>query len=305
MLSLLGRFSFVAILSVVFCVENSNASEWSTLKPEDGKRSKLIISGKSRTYYRLVPGKSMTYDVNEPGKYRIITRADLGDNKKQEAVYTFRVGIDTKKGDLYSRASKYDKKTEKKSRKKEFVAQSRTLEMDVPPGSSTMTIRLGKKATMPVYFRVQKQKDEYADRVEYVAVTPNGYKEAYGVSTRENVSNYYLIDHEGRLNVDVIGPTTLKVLTRVVMDETMRGRIKLPVVVYEDGALKNTYYLSVLSSEVSELLDHPEKLPSRGETFYVEVPRGKHRYSFSLPENSREVILRFFIPEKHLKNTEG
>ncbi len=275
------------------------AGQWVTLKPEGGKKTSLLITDKARTYYRLSAGKSMYYDISSPGKYRVYTRMDFGKSKKKEEIYTFRLGIDDEIGTLYSRATKPSKKiTATGSNTK--IGESRKIELEVQPGAMKLTVRLGKDAGKDVYFRVQRLREEFTKYEDYVFYAPVKYKESVDVSTRENVSIYYRVDSDGLLSVEVNGPTTLKIIARVMMDDTMRGTIKFPIAAYEDGNLKNTYYLAAKNSQTSIILDHPGLLPSRGETLYIEVPKGHHRYGFALPENQRQVILRFYIPKKHL-----
>lgn len=100
--------SIALLLALLFHVP-AFASRWTTLRPDGGKKTTILIDGKPRTYYRLSPGKSLTLPVEEPGLYRVITRLDYGKKKGGEKTYTFRIGLDDTKGTLYSRATKPDK----------------------------------------------------------------------------------------------------------------------------------------------------------------------------------------------------
>ncbi len=294
---------FVALILSMIGNTSAIAGRWNTLEPDSGgDRVRLVVSGNTRTYYRLEPGETMSLDISETdgGKYRIITRADMSGHDRNEVVYTFRIAIDNEEERLYSRASEPTRSVHRRGLEEDRIAQSRTLELEIPAEAEYITIRIGSSSNDAVYFRVQHEQEEYSESADYVFYSPRSYSQAVGISTRERVSTYYMLDDADRLNVEVIGPTTLKVLTRVLLDESMRGRINYSIATYEDGVLKNTFPLSTIASQISVILDQPGVIPSRGESFYVEVPAGRHRYSFTLPENHRQVALRFFIPEQHL-----
>ncbi len=278
------------------------AAQWDVIRPaKGGRRTVLVIEDKEWAYWRLKPGQSMSFDL-QPGEYRVITRADLSDTKRKESTYTFRIGIDDPKGRLYSRATSRDKQSHARGKDQSRIGKSRTVYLTSENGNQTMTISLGKEAPRPVYFRVQVEAKAYRSGTEYVAVTPSSYRDAHSIATNEDINTYYAVDEEQRLTLDVNGPTTIRVLARLMLDESMRGEIKFPLQVFEDGALKNTYSLTTSASQVSTLMDRNDVLPSRGESFFIEVPRGRHKYNFVPPERQFEIMLRFFLPEDDLTN---
>jgi len=289
----------LALAFILLSAPLANAYEWVTLKPTGGKKQTLTINGKKRTYYRLAPGESMQYNVSKYDKVRIITRADLKKSKLKETIYSFRLGYDAGNTQLYARATTADAKV-LIGKKKGVVGEDRILMVNNPEGGQTLKLKIGKTAKEPVYFRVQRERIEPIRKAKYVAYNPRKYDKLINLTVRENITPYYLIDKDQKLKVEVNGPTTFKALVRVMMTDDMRGDIKFPIAVYEDGKLKNTYRISTTASEVAVLHDHPEYRPSRGDDMYIEVPKGKHTYSFALPENGKEVILRFFVPEKDL-----
>jgi hypothetical protein len=293
------RFLAIFFVALIFS-PSAYAFDWVTLKPNSAKKYSLTINGKKRVYYRLRPGESMTYNVNKLDKIRIITRADLRKDKSKESVYTFRFAFDTNGSRLYARATSPDHSLMYRG-KTGAAGEDRSLEIVPLNGTKELAISLGKKASHSVFFRVQREHDAIQKIQDYVAITPKSYQQAVGIDVRENISTYYSVDKEQRLSVAVNGPTTLKILTRVVLKDDMRGKTKFPLAVYEDGTLKNTIRIETSASEIAEIVGKKDDRLSRGDAIYVEVPKGHHRYSFSLPENHNEAILRFFIPEKDLK----
>ena len=281
------------------------ASDWTTLKPKrGGKKSTLVIQGHKRTYYRLAPGESMEINLGKNDPVRIFTRPDLRRSKAEEVVYTFRLGFSSQSTHLLARATTPDTTVAIRG-KAGAAGDSRVIDIEGSKDPRVLHLKVGAKANHPVFFRVQREHPEPVMDGHFVAITPVSYTKAVGLSVRENLTTYYMVDPEKRLNVEVNGPTTLKVLARVMLDDSMRGQIKFPIAVYADGALKNTYRISTTASEVSVLVDRPDRRPSRGDDLYIEVPEGRHRYSFELPENQYDAILRFFLPEKDLDKEAG
>jgi len=281
------------------------AAEWATLKPSrGGKKTSLLISGKRRDYYRLAPGEIMEYSISKGDPVRIFTRADLRGSKSNETIYSFRLGFDRDNTRLFARASTPDSTVVIRG-KAATATESRVIEIDAQKNPRKLVVRLDSKAEHPVFFRVQRERPEPDINGHFVAITPVSYTQAVGLSVRENLTTYYYVDPNRKLSVEVNGPTTMKVLARVMLDDSMRGTVKFPLAVYEDGTLKNTYRISTTASDVSLLVDHPDRRPTRGDDIYVVVPEGRHRYTFELPENQYDSILRFFLPEKDLTREAG
>ncbi len=289
------------LLLVLILIQYSFAksARWEVVRPDGGKRSVLTVGGTERAYWLLEPDQSMTFKMDANSSYRIITRAKMP-STRSEVIYSFRI----KRGDedkLYSRAAERSKGSKIKN-KKGRVGESREIYLESNGNNEEVTLRIGSKAKYKVYFRIQKEGAEFTSQVKYVAITPTGYQDAVSVFFNEAQSTYYRVDKERMLTVDVNGPTVLKVLARVMMDESMRGQLKIPITAFQDDKAKKTYSIQTKFSGVSTLPDYPSLVPSRGETFYVIVPAGRHRHTFELPEDDGQVILRFFLPEDDLGN---
>ena len=131
-------------------------------------------------------------------------------------------------------------------------------------------------------------------------MTPAEYTTAVDLVSHEETSAYYRVGTGHQVALKLVGPVTLKVLSRIEFDANMNGRQKWKVRVVEDGKTKGTYSLDSRKSEVTTYREKSALVASRAETFYVEVPAGEHRYEFTLPENHRTVLLRFLLPKNEL-----
>ncbi|MCB2212650.1 hypothetical protein KQI52_11105 [bacterium] len=290
----------VALFLFFTAIVPARAFEWVTLAPDgDENPVTFSIAGHDRVYHQLKPGKTMYYDIAEHDHIRVITRADLRDVDESEVVYTFRLGYDEGNMHLFARAATADDNVELNG-KPGIAGDERIVEKKTPKAAKRIYIKLDKDAPMPVFFRVQRDRFETIKQENFVVYTPSRYNNPVNVSVRENLLTYYGVDPKGNLEVAVNGPTVIKVLTRVMMEDHMRREIKFPLAIYEDSVLKRTVLINTSASEVAILPDHPDRRPTRGDDLYINVPAGTHTYTFDLPENEYEAILRFFIPESDL-----
>ncbi len=294
------RFILITCLSVLLTTI-SFAGQWKTLETiKGGKKKIVIVGGNEWIYYRIDPGKSMEFELVNPVEHRIITRAEFEGNKKKEAVYTFRLNWGGKIDRLVSRATERTRTIHEKG-KEERLGVGKTFEFfqeDVP---QVLTISIDTDATRSVYFRVQQKRPEFADIVDYIAIHPSQYVERMEVNTRDLLSNYYCIDPEQKLRVDLFGPTVLKVHARLAVERSSNKKHIRTISVYEDGIHQDNYELLLEASSVSTFTTSNDSIPTSAETIYIEVPKGNHRYQFSLLEGDTDRVgLRFFLPEKDL-----
>lgn len=299
--SLFAMFMVIALLLPT----NGQASAWRTIRPlKGGKKITLVIDGSKRTYFRLDKGQQMEFKAEKGADFRIYTRVDLRKKKSKEAVYTFRAGYNQHSTRLFARASTPDKSVLLKG-KPSVVGKARSIRLSPPEDAQTLVIKMTPNTDDPVFFRVQRERSEIINNDEFVTLTPDAYKKTVTVSVRENLSTYYFVDAEKNLNLTVNGPATVKILARVMMDDSMKGKIKFPLAVYQDAKKLHTYQIETNASEVAILPDYKDMRPTRGDAFYIHVPEGRHRYNFELPANHNKAILRFFIHEKDLKKRAG
>ncbi len=276
------------------------AYEWVTLAPENDKHAvSFDIVDHERIYHRLKPGQSMYYDIAAHDHIRVITRADIADSASDEFIYSFRIGYDDDNMRLFARATTSDNRVQLNGND-DVAGDERIIEKRIPSAAKRIYIALDDDAPMSVYFRLQRDRFETIKDENFVVYTPSRYNNPVTVSVRERELTYYGVDPKGNLEVAVNGPTVIKVLTRVMMEDHMRREIKFPLAIYEDSVLKRTVLINTSASEVAVLPDHPDRRPTRGDDLYISVPEGNHIYTFDLPENEYESILRFFIPESDL-----
>jgi hypothetical protein len=290
-------------LALVVCplAAKPHASGYRPLAPASfDKKAEVNLSGKNHTYYVLEPGTKVDVEVKGPSKLRVLTRA-IFDGPGDSLTYTYaalRKG--SRKATTFKQSTRPADKATLTGEAGKRVGLSRTKVIEVPRGAQTYTFSLPKNAPTRVLMHVTLDANEFTRGTDVVAMTPAEFTTAVDLVAREETTPYYRVGTGHQVALKLVGPVTLKVLSRIEFDANMSGKQKWKVRVSEDGKTKGTYSLASRKSEITSYREKSSLVASRAETFYVEVPAGEHRYEFTLPENHRTVLLRFLLPKNEL-----
>ena len=275
------------------------------LKPKNHvKRVTHIILGKSRNYYSLSNTNPSLITVEGPGTLRVITRARFEDDAPDRLSYTVVYAVDG------------SEQQAEEIRNTEPLKNGayRNAALGKPGISEDFIIELG-RGDHSIEFLLEDDPVKVAARylfypakekkVDWIKFDPLFPAEGVDLIARESIVHYFRASQDQPLEVEVIGPTMLRVLSRVENHYTMRGRINYRMQVIENGEVVNTYQLSSRRSQVTVYKDNPELIPGKGCTFVIEVPEGKHTYEIRPIDRDKSTVLcRFMIPEKDVRITE-
>lgn len=262
--------------------------------------TKLVIAGKSRTYFVLDKDNQITVDVEGPSQLKVMSRLELK-NETATPDYTINVVMEEgKKPRAIHHTSKISEKADLSDKSAGMIGVLRAKVIDVPSGKHSIVLSLPEGSTDKVYVRLSQKTNEFTGGTAVVAMTPFEYTTAVDLVTNETAYTYYRIGSADRAALKLVGPATLKVLSRIEFGPDMQGSQRWRVQVLEDGNVKRSYSLAAGTSDVIQYRT-PEKLvPSRAETFFVEVPAGEHVYEFRIPDDRRTSLLRFLMPTDEL-----
>lgn len=259
------------------------------------------IVGKSREYYALTDDDRVQIKVKGPTRLRVVSRAVLNANQ-DSTEYQFlgrREGAQ-KSVTFRHRSHVFDNATIS-GESDGNVTAARSKVIDVPRGEQTYTFFLPRHSKQTVLLRFARESTDFAQGSKIIALTPVSYSSRVDLVTKEEASAYYRMGSKDNVKLQLIGPATLKVMTRIEFDQNMNGRQKWRVQVIEDGKVKATHSLSATRSQVTTYREAATVVPSRAEPLFIEVPEGTHDYEFRLPDNHRSVLFRFLLPEKQLE----
>ena len=105
--------------------------------------------------------------------------------------------------------------------------------------------------------------------------------------------SYYELIHGRPLQLNLDGPKTLRILSRLLFDSEMGTEESFRIRVKSGKKVLGTYYLSTERSSDSMVKDQPDKVPGKWRTCEVTIPSGKQVISVEIVEKGRSVLTRF------------
>jgi hypothetical protein len=277
-------------------------SEWMTLMPSEYAESRVLdISGRERTYFSIEKGKPLKVEVKGPTQIRILTRLEFATEPSQSAEYSVLCVMDTETPEKVAFNSRPITTVRDNQQSKRLLGYLRTHSIDVPAGVHSYAFQVN-DYSQRIWLRVQEKKAEYIENLQRVAIQPQKYSKAVDLEVKEKITTYYLIGGNNEVQIEVIGPTNLQLLTRLEYDSTMRGTQKFRLQVLEGNRVMETYSFSTELSDVSHYIERSSNLLSRGEKVSLDVPAGSHSYRIVLLDENRTALIKFLIPIKDLGN---
>ncbi|NQT34539.1 hypothetical protein HQ587_05070 [bacterium] len=294
---------FIGSLTVLFAVK-SFASDWKLLKPAKGKKVTLEISGKKRSYWKLDQKNTVLVRITGPGELKIITRMELKDDSNED-IYSFITTIDGKKQPLIARATEYSSSVVNPRSEKHRIGKSRTIIYVVADGEHEYRFSLKKDSKNTVYIRPLASNHVVKEDISYVAYLPRSFPEEARITVKEREYIYYRSNSESAVELEVIGPTRVKCISRLEFNHSMRVNKPYRIQVLEGSKLILTDFFNAKVSGTAEYSQQADMILGKGDTFYIDVPSGTHRYMISTPDTDINVIFRFYIPERDLGNEDA
>ena len=291
--------SFIVLMFLSSGMMAQSAGKSKYLKPTNHqKKVTTTVSDKSRSYYSLNHEKPSVISVRGPGILRVITRGrfvpDAGSKIKYEVYYTIDGGEQQKEkmsSVVRSKSATYLKGT------LGVPGQLKDFEIEMGRGEHTIEFLL-EDIEVPVAARY-KFTPTKAKKQEWIAYSPLQPSEHIDVISRETTINYHRFSAAKPLIVEIIGPTTLRVLTRIENHYQMKGRIHYRLQVKETDKVLNTYQLSSRRSEIAVYKDDKGLIPGKACEFVIDVPKGKHIYEIlPLDQDKSTVLGRLLLPKK-------
>ncbi|MBK6766952.1 MAG: hypothetical protein IPG71_11800 [bacterium] len=271
------------------------------LKPTTfDQSSKLVIAGKSRTYFVLEKDNQITVEIEGPSQLKIMSRLEIK-NAADTPDYAMDVIMEAgKKPRSIHHTSKLSEKADLADNSAGLIGVLRAKVIDIPSGKHSIIVKLPEGSSDKVFVRLSQKTNEFTGGTAVVAMTPFEYTTAVDLVTNETAYTYYRVGEADRAALKLVGPATLKVLSRIEFGPDMQGSQRWRVQVLEDGNVKKSYSLSAGTSDVIQYRTPAKLVPSRAETFFVEVPTGEHVYEFRIPDDRRTALLRFLLPTDEL-----
>ncbi len=269
------------------------------LKPTDyQKKVVTVLNKKNRSYYQLDATRASVVQVQGPGRLRVISRAILAPSASAKTSYSLQYEVDggEKKIKKFSGIKRAPDATYKDAIPGK-PGVGKDFEIELGRGNHNIHF-VNNTPEQPVAMRYIFVPAK-AKKRDWVPFSPLKPMEPVEIISGESSVTYYRFSNEKSLRVEVIGPTELRVLSRIENNYNMRGRIDYRVQVSEKGKIINTYMLSSSRSEVATYKDDAKLIPGKGCEFVIDVPNGRHTYEIRLLDKSDQTVLgRMLLPKK-------
>ncbi len=291
-------FGLAALLWSILSIQ-CFAGGWDLIIPEKGDHLKLRINGNSSSYWRLDHDAETVIKVEGPTVLQLFTRAGLPD-KKKETLYGIIAVRDNEERYFIGRGSVRTSGVKNPKNPDERITESRSIELKVPAGRHEFSFKKPREVKAPVYVRYLIEKEE--ETISYVAFLPRDFYKEVKLSIKEREYIYYRSTKDEPVELEVFGPTRIRGIARLEFDHSIRGDHMYRVQIKESDKIMNTVPLTGVVSGIASYVEPTEKLPARGENFYIDIPEGKHNIKVFTPDSDISVLFRFYIPQKDLGN---
>ena len=270
------------------------------LVPDDESETlPILIDGKVRTYYAIDADDPLSLSVPGPTTLTLMVRLVFTQGMPDTAAY----GIEVSEG----KALLKKHWTTTRRGNDAFVPAgpkvpglSRKLSVEIPEGAHALTIALLGKDAQAAAARFYIPGNYRAD--EYASIAPLDPRETVTALAEEKQIAYYLVDADKPLTVRIVGPTKLRVLSRLTFDEGLRGKRRYALRVEEEGRLVREDMLFTTRSTSVVFTDRQEIVPGKDKVTLIDVPKGVHSFTVRLGAGSESPLaaVRFTIPKGDL-----
>lgn len=267
------------------------------LKPKEAGGAISVVSlGKTRTYYPLSSTRSTIVEVKGPGELRILTRARFVQKAEDELDYRIFYKVDGAEehildieGVMRAQDAKY------KDEALGIPGESKDAKIKIGRGYHAIELML--RDSLPrisarYLFAPRKQK-----KTKWVALAPLSPVEPVDLFAAEETAHYYRFSKEKPLKIEIIGPTELRVLTRIENSFDMKGRANYRLQIRQNGQVLQSYQLSSRRSETTAYKNNPKLVPGKAREIVFKVPKGKQQYEM-VPLDKGTLLGQIMFPQK-------
>ncbi len=304
----------IALVAVVLTATVSWAADWRSLSPS-GEVSgiRIMVGSHALSYYRFDSEDVLKFVVEGPTRVKILTRLsisnsvlDVGDDDSSPAnagaaehtysVEIYRDGVLTDTRELATKSA---------GPEAFYIALTpftpgkiRRIYIDVPTGTHSYSLRAVGRVRVDA--RVFESTAEVPKRV---SIAPREYGAVEMLLHREKELTYYITSGSTPVVLDVVGPTTVKVNTRLIFSGSMFGEQVYMLGIRSGEDEEIVYRLESQASQTVVCRDREDVLPGALRSFELPVARGLHTIILRLLEpGDGELALKFYIPRGDIAN---
>ena len=261
------------------------------LKPTIGGEEKEIlkIAGKRRIY-TIMRDDSLIYQVNGPARIELITR--YPEKSEKSHPFSYQLVVDNEEPIKINHRYKLRKSIRSVQHPSHYYTYSGNYFINIKDGDHTLTMSTNAEQKYPVLLRVIK-KGFKTSLNKVNELQPMVFQANRTVEVSGKDISYYELIYGRPLQLNLDGPKTLRILSRLLFDSEMGMEESFRIRVKSGRKVLGTYYISTERSSDSRVKDQPDKVPGKWRTCEVTIPTGKQVISVEIVEKERSVLTRF------------
>ena len=278
---------------LLFILTGYSALSAELLKPTIGGEEKEILKiANKRRIYTIMREDSLIYQVNGPARIELITRYPSPEKSNKSQRFSYQLIVDNEEPITINHRYKLQKSIRSVQHPSHYYTYSGNYFINIKDGDHKLTMSANADQKYPVLLRVIK-KDFKKSLNNVHELQPMVFQTNQTVVVSGKEIFYYDLVHGRPLQLDMDGPKTLRILSRLLFDEEMGSEESFRIRVKSGRKVLGTYYMSTERSSDSTVKDQPYKVPGKWRTCEVTIPTGKHVISVELVEKEKSVLTRF------------
>lgn len=288
-----------ALSTLALCAASgvSGKSKTTVLRPVESVPKVVVrVAGKERVYHALGSHGWTTIQVNGPGELRILTRSQCVSSRADAIGYSVAFRVDA------AQPEEFQVEDSAPAAHASFVTgmsgvpgESEVCLLKVRPGRHTVRLMVRDSVTLVVarfLFTTGATK-----KTRWVSLAPLNPVEPVDLIAGEETVHYYRFSPDRPLRVSIIGPTRLRIMTRVENSFSMKGRANYRLQVTHNGEVLQSYQLSSKRSESTVYKHDMKHVPGRAREIVIVVPKGPQSYDI-IPLDKETLLGQVTFPQK-------
>ncbi|MBI1884013.1 MAG: hypothetical protein HYS08_07395 [Chlamydiae bacterium] len=250
-------------------------------------------------YYTVTQDNPLEVQFRGPRKVLVHVRNTFTKNEAETQEYHLSILQDGRNFDEYVFRSKPSSSSVLASNPQLQLGKIRKFVVEVPEG--VHVFRFFPPETMenhPFFLRffVSEPTSKHDKKI---AMSPEKYNQVVNLIYKEREFTYYRATKEKPLEIGVIGPTELKVISRLEFHRRIKGQFSYQIQVFQDDQLTQTRQYRTYKSDIVSYAKVTSLTPGRSRSFTISVPKGRHVYRLApVALEKGSVLMKILIPRK-------
>ncbi len=302
----MNRSRLIVTLVAAACVAVAAAptaaqTTWSAVKDLRGQRTVCLdVTGNQIDYAVVGPAEDASATMLGPRRLNVTSRYIYADGDAERVPYTIIVLVDGEEV-LRKALTAVPAAQAAACRDGKRVSKLRRAYVDLPDGRREVSVRAetagGGTVAVRMFRQVRRQRESW------VTFAPQGYSQVRHLQFDSgNQSVYYHFKAGEPLQLSVIGPTTLRLSTRLDFEHTMNGSQPFTLQVCLDGEPWRTFHFDSIALTSAQYVERPDILPGTRKNMRIPVPKGRHTIEIHcLRPESCGVATMIHIPRRDVQ----